>query len=1046
MSFSLWLRNEAVVSYDLIVYGPASSASDRAAWQGARDGMGRVSTAAAVNPNQLRNRVASAYFQDERLRVASLVNGASIRESATWCLGAQAEIGDAVPLAVFARSGGATKFLDAWTARRERMETPPRRYWAWRLAMRPWDVFLAQLRQFQCQLHDLLTGKGDGGAGDGGDPCAPKTAAIGRAAELLAQLETWHAKVTEVLTPKRLEGTGIQPFEIAAIKGLKDDLGKLAVPGTAPSDRILVAGGILELPPAGYLPVDASGKLTVNEQVRAFMGPGVDLRYCIVTPDYVPHALEMRQHMDRIPLTDGIDDPSAKPKVDILVPGGRIVEDKLAGGGTAFQLLAKAPGFLDQPVFGAANGARLNDSGGTFTLAGTSAGAKLEKLVKALKGIASAGHAAEPAATAPVSITREHLDLATRIASHAVAASGEHAQPVKPLFSFSGQGEVIAALESSVSIDANPFQLDAPASTRFQLEALLGVKNEGGALARLVAGGTLFATKKGTTPQGVDYVFGSISGSYAVSGTGSNSPGQNVVLRYELLRQVVSGGTSIVRARVATEAAALQKWVAQLPFIGIWYTWNGDPLKGVLKVFRLDANQAPEPAAPGDIPLPPGTQPLFEIDLTQAPAVLDPTEQHHVLAESALQILAAMMSNGADWQKATETALFPRPPAGGGNITVLGERDWVLFARRRLDTCAEEVVTPKAPNRHYHVYVREAKDEKDAEQWVKGILGPKGTPLDGAQFVGLVDFDATTADPVDAAGLRAELDPVKGDALRWAITASDYGDGRSEEARRRGHLEQAVSPVLDVTGASPIDRAALPKAFEGRIDGGQTVHGVVVLVAVAQVAVVSVRGGAWEIGKVVFFKDAPDGKLTVNDPMEFGSVDRFKLLGSVRFRNRNPDPEDLKSVVAEWTKLAAAQKASLAHVVAVTTKGSPTDSDTAARAEARAIAAVAVAPGTQATLWNTHANKAFTDVDALAFLISGPEEQARTLAGKVVLVKLEGVANVKPLLEQGLVNDVLNKLKHFLQPVDGVEFVPGEGVPRRCAAQDVAEGDAQGAT
>jgi len=42
--------------------------------------------------------------------------------------------------------------LDAWIARRDLIATPPRDAWEWRLGLRPWAVFIAQVLQFQAQL------------------------------------------------------------------------------------------------------------------------------------------------------------------------------------------------------------------------------------------------------------------------------------------------------------------------------------------------------------------------------------------------------------------------------------------------------------------------------------------------------------------------------------------------------------------------------------------------------------------------------------------------------------------------------------------------------------------------------------------------------------------------------------------------------------------------------------------------------------------------------------------------------------------------------
>ena len=79
---------------------------------------------------------------------------------------------------------------------------------------------------------------------------------------------------------------------------------------------------MIELPSAGYLPVHNGSDLTVNQQVRALLGDGLDLRFCVTTADYIAHAVEEAQHMDRISLLQGLDDPSNKPHVDIWVPDG----------------------------------------------------------------------------------------------------------------------------------------------------------------------------------------------------------------------------------------------------------------------------------------------------------------------------------------------------------------------------------------------------------------------------------------------------------------------------------------------------------------------------------------------------------------------------------------------------------------------------------------------------------------------------------------------------------------------------------------------------
>ncbi len=994
-----------------------------------------VPPAVAVNANQLRNRVASTWFENERLRVATLIGGASIKNSATWCLGAQGSLGDAVPLAIFSRSGGVTHFLDAWTVRRERIETPPRRYWAWRFSMRPLDVFLAQVLQFQCQLRGILAGMVNGGTA--GDPCAPKTAAIGRAAELLSQLETWNVKLTSQLTELKsttlLPKLRIEPFEIAAITGLRKELSELAHPTAAGSTRILIDGGILDLPPAGYLPVDNSGKLTVNEQVRAFMGPGVDLRYCIVTPDYVPHALEMRQHMERISLLDGIEHPSAKPKVDILVPGGRIVENTTAGGGIPFQMIGTAPTLFREPVQGAANAAGRNTNGGSFTLAGTSPAPTLDAIIAAAKEFAKAsGTAPQAASPGFTPITPEHLGFASKVALdsyrilHGLSEERPHLTPLYDL-PRPGATNLIAAVESSATIDADPFQLGISDWTGLSLDLLLGLKGQKGSLVHLTAGGKMYFKTKGSS-QGVEYAVGTISGYFNVSGAGATSPGSNVVWNYELFRRVTPGGATTITGVLGAKG---------LPWIVFSYTWSGSPLKGSLKVYKLAewrrvATDAKPSASMGglsgaggiDMVAPPQkASPFFEIDLTQDPAVLDATESHHVLAESTLTILAAMLPNGADWQKATEAALFPKPTGGADNITVLGDNDWVLFARRRLDTCADEVVTAKPPNRRYHVYVHEAESADDAKTWVKTLLSEKGLERDTElRFVGFVEFDGTTDDVVDPAGLRDELRTVKA-PVQYDVVGSDYGDGISGNARRRFHLEQSVSQVVDVTKTVPLDQGTLPAWFRGRIDGGETVHGVVVLVVVPQIAVANVYGLPLEMARYNLF----DPKLTdVNDPVDLAFLDKIRtkaVLGSVTFRDGGPDENDFERISQKW-KASGVPTADVAHLVTVTANAAE---DGAAEKEARVIA-TAVGLGTAVAPKKTHANHLDVtppNVNAMVFLVWG-RARTPTIHGMIMLVKQEGVDKVKPLLEEGKVNEVLRseELKRFIEVVPRIDYHP----------------------
>jgi hypothetical protein len=300
-----------------------------------------VSKIVPFGQNHLRSRVASAYFVDERNRIASFISGSGLKAD-VWCLGADAAAGSVVPIGVIARAGQSTVFLDAWIARRERIDTPARRYWQWRMAMRPWDVFLAQILQFQCQLRDVFAGGGTTGGGT--DPCAGARTLLGEAQTAVAKFAEFYKSVSARLATANVTAAPVDPGNsFADLASLQQRL-QIATTGfTTPSQQVLIDGGIQETPSAGYLPVVPGDASTINDQVRRLMGQGVDLRFCIVRPDYVGHALEEAQHMDRISLVAGLDDPNQKPEVDVLVPNGQIVT-AAAPQTSAFAATLKAGG------------------------------------------------------------------------------------------------------------------------------------------------------------------------------------------------------------------------------------------------------------------------------------------------------------------------------------------------------------------------------------------------------------------------------------------------------------------------------------------------------------------------------------------------------------------------------------------------------------------------------------------------------------------------------------------------------------------------------
>jgi hypothetical protein len=147
--------------------------------------------------------------------------------------------------------------VDAWAARRDRGAPPPERDWQWRLGMRPWDVFISQVLQFQQEVAELqypaveLARKGNGEA------------------------------IWEALPILR----------------------------------------ITELPPAVFLPrVGETAADIVGEVQRLLDNYGnngqVDLSYCWCAPGDVGSRFAQAQHRDRIALRSG-----SAGQLRIFVPG-----------------------------------------------------------------------------------------------------------------------------------------------------------------------------------------------------------------------------------------------------------------------------------------------------------------------------------------------------------------------------------------------------------------------------------------------------------------------------------------------------------------------------------------------------------------------------------------------------------------------------------------------------------------------------------------------------------------------------------------------------
>lgn len=245
-----------------------------------------------------RSWLASQYFERERksggpwLTPSQQGGPVGPITNRGWSKGNPQPVAAGVPIAIVLRVDEEW-VLDVWTARRGLGDPPSRRTWQWRLAMRPWDVFLAQILQFQAQLAAAPPPAGDS---ETLDP-----------SELIASLDEF------------VQGMAVKPKQLRAVV----DALKRAAPAAAVTvgGQSLRAQGFVELPPAGFLPMSPRQKIALSGAINTLFGDNnnrnVDVRICHCRADYVAHAIEQAQHLDRIPL-----DPSSNPppKVDVLVP------------------------------------------------------------------------------------------------------------------------------------------------------------------------------------------------------------------------------------------------------------------------------------------------------------------------------------------------------------------------------------------------------------------------------------------------------------------------------------------------------------------------------------------------------------------------------------------------------------------------------------------------------------------------------------------------------------------------------------------------------
>jgi len=705
-----------------------------------------TSASIALSGTHLRSQLASACFADEALLVASLISKSGLALD-TWCLGAHLGAGHDVPLAVFVRSGTTTLFLDAWIARRERLEAPAKRYWAWKMMMRPWDVYLAQILQFQCQLHDLiLAAPAPGGPSD---PCKPDIQLLSNAAQLLDEIKTKYtsmvASLPQAVSLQRGVGT-LLPGGITRLDLLRADL-TASLQGllSRPTNRALINGGIVELPSAGYLPVDI-GSVTVNDQVRKLVGEGLDLRFCVVRPDYVAHALEEAEHMERISLLTGLDHPDAKPKVDILVPNGQIVQTAGATPGTGVsgqvQMNPTAAG-SSLAIRGAGREERLGSGGWDFAFAGYTE-VPTTTSIKVLAQAMSAAASADPAATQTfVNIKTttptafEARWSAPDFLSNARVVSGDAIRylgtlsptPTRTPGNVFNPGVVRAnqpgAFWISFHLEKNPLLLSAGDSTTVMLRHTLvspGTTAASG-LNDNQYQGTLIVTNVVRTASGETTLTGTFSGTLFTSRpapTGAGLATNLSPMNATVTVQVDHPAGQDLRVNVSYTLASTG--TGQL-FTAIV---SGSPPTVTAEVRLVDANHM-------------AAAPYATAKMTVDPTIFASGNSDQALARLALPILAAGLQDKT-FAAVAERQLFPPLAPDTGEQIVKATMDWVLFQRRREAECRTAPAVVTVPARVYQLYSVLAPDAKTQDAIRAALMAkPAGDLKPFASLIKAVD-------------------------------------------------------------------------------------------------------------------------------------------------------------------------------------------------------------------------------------------------------------------------------------------------------------------
>lgn len=832
-----------------------------------RHSVSLATTGAALGQAHERSRVASAWFRSRPGEWPSQICAGGLRSS-IWCQPAQRSGALGVPLALVSYRGGQFRFIDSWIVRRERMEASPRHYWNALMAMRPWPTFLAEVLQFQCQLPGVMARcSGDGGGGDQG-PCDDERTLIKRALGAI-----------ELLSEK----CGINATKVVAelLADAKPVLEEQGGGDAGDCDACLIDGGIVELPSAGYLPVDASSDVSVNDQVRALLGSCVDLRFCVVRPDYCPHALEEAQHMERISLLKGFDDPTAPEEVDILVPNGRIEERLIEAPGSVYALsmdvldtsdldreaLLKQVETLkarfsqsvdtdlgiadldpsDRDIGGAARDEVSEDGAYLLRLAGEAVPKALAEFIDVATERES-GILRDAAEMGEMSAARRIVlaaaDSGTADAERVAAALKEKQKEKQK--EAESQSATVGGLQTNVSprigvpdedalqslwlefdLDANPLLLEDGERTRVVLRLMLLTQvpksDDPIRLLDMQLAGDLTRVR-GLTKDGAERVICSLE----LRGD-ANRPGVDDEQRMGLY---LNGAMAVERSADGDELGfTLEiKDAFSRAFNGTVLTFRRAWDSIDASTFRLSWQQRL------------GDRDLM-LDLTAGSLIVDadaarPGDDNHSAALSALSRMGAELKR-PEFADAAARELFPPAELSDERLLVYAEEPWVLFHRRRDKVCEYDApVVEPLPDRVYRLFRIAAKSSDEVARLVK--LLASGDLLGSDDFATPAVADVTFVSGLPS--LRTPRDTLLGEwqsglrpdaEIHYAAVASVGGAGDEGDALALARLGNVVGVVA---AASPLHANAGTEVLADAPSGllGGAVDGVMVLITLVE--------------------------------------------------------------------------------------------------------------------------------------------------------------------------------------------------------------------